>query len=256
MFPEVSRQHEVIKRGCLLILSHKEFMQDPRKNPRNLNTPKAQQRTNNSQHAWLIEECRHLHRAHRILRDPEQTRDHQVSPSVKRDTRGWNNNTLSPKQMGVKSLLSSPEAPRCQGKLYSPTMYTFHKNKGSRLRKKHWLWEWVTNHWIWGYHSPEVKGRLEHMQNTAVIPHRKIKIDALSQLENSFSLGKHFSFPRFFASVPQYIRRQSLDAVSEEGWVVTLRADGAFSLRWCILKASKSLKDSAEGPAPTTDTRV
>lgn len=28
MFPVMLRQHEVIKRGCLLLLSHKEFMQD------------------------------------------------------------------------------------------------------------------------------------------------------------------------------------------------------------------------------------
>lgn len=43
--------------------------------------------------------------------------------------------------MGVKSRLSSPKDPRCQGKLYSPILYSFHKNKDSRLRKKQWLWE-------------------------------------------------------------------------------------------------------------------
>lgn len=133
MFPEVTRQHEVIKQGWLLVLSHKEFMQDPRspENPRNLNTPKAQQRTNNSQHAWLTDSVNNAGTSVEPTESwgtPQQTRDHGVSPSIKHGMRDTITTYSHQSRWG--------EITQVPGEAVQPHTEWFSSKQGQQAKKK------------------------------------------------------------------------------------------------------------------------
>lgn len=66
-----------------------------------------------------------------------------------------------------------------------------------------------------------------------------------------------FFITQFFFISPQYIIRQSFDAVSEEGYgVVIPRDNGAFSLRWLFGKSAGPWGAAQKDLHPQQDTTV
>lgn len=127
MFPAVPRQHEVIKPGCLLMLSHKEFMQDASKSWKSQKPLKPNKRL-------IIHDTPDLQTAQTVQAPPQSPQKLEGHHS-KQGTigwvlqpncymRGWNNNIYLTSADGVKSRLSFPKVHRCRRKLYSPILPT------------------------------------------------------------------------------------------------------------------------------------